>query len=130
MTKDSTTIAGIDLAWQTEKNPTVVVTGTITRRVLHLEHVYEELRSARDIFSVLKNIPALRGVAVDASLIINNLHGRRRCEADLTVTYRSRKAGCHPTNLTLYPDPGSVRLSRELAAADFEHLGRPRGNGR
>jgi predicted RNase H-like nuclease len=127
MTKDSTTLAGIDLAWKTEGNSTAVVTGSLNGRVLQLEDVYEELRSAQEIFSVLKNTPALRGVAVDASLIINNLHGRRRCEADLTGVYRSRKAGCHPTNLTLYPDPGSVRLSRELAAAGFEHLGRPPG---
>lgn len=118
-------LAGVDLAWQTEQNPTAVVTGSLDGRVLQLESVYEELRSAHDVFSLLKNTPALRGVAVDASLIINNLHGRRRCEAELTGVYRSRKAGCHPTNLTLYPDPGSVRLSRELAAAGFEHLGRP-----
>jgi predicted RNase H-like nuclease len=65
-------------------------------------------------------------VAIDGSLIIRNAAGRRPCEAELTKVYQSRHAGCHSSNLRLYPDAHSVRLSTRLERVGYRHLGDPR----
>ena len=67
--------------------------------------------------------PELQGIAVDASLIIRNQTGQRPCERLIGKTYGSRKASCHTSNLKLYPDPASVRLSLWLETVGFQHLG-------
>ena len=62
------------------------------------------------------------GVAIDAPLIINNRHGQRPCERALSTVYRNKYAGCHPSNLSLYPSAFSVQLSNVLKQYGFQHI--------
>ena len=59
--------------------------------------------------------------AIDAPLIIPNQTGMRECERPVGKRYGARDASCHTTNLTKYPDAGSVRLAETLAAAGHAH---------
>lgn len=117
-------IAGIDLAWNGETNPSAVAVGSIVDHACIIKEIQPALFGLDSMVGFLKNIPALQGIAIDASLIINNKTGKRKCEAALSKVYASRWASCHPTNQTLYPDAFSVRLSSLLKADGFEHLGR------
>lgn len=67
----------------------------------------------------------LHDIAIDAPLIINNLSGARRAERELSRVYGSRKAGCHPSNLSLYLKPHSAQLACQLSIQGFEHLVAP-----
>ena len=90
-------LAGVDLAWQGEHNPSAIV---------------EQLTKQAD----------LQGIAIDAPLIINNETGQRQCEKALSRDYGGRKASCHTSNKRLYPDALSVKLSSILYTQGFEHL--------
>tara|TARA_R110000823_G_scaffold311534_2_gene437276 strand:- start:215 stop:490 length:276 start_codon:yes stop_codon:yes gene_type:complete len=65
----------------------------------------------------------LKGVAIDAPLVINNQSGQRLCKRERGREYSSRHASCHTSNLKLYPHADSVRLSNQLFEAGFLHLG-------
>ena len=119
------TLAGIDLAWQTERNASAIALGTLVHTTLRVDEVVGGIVGQPAIEAMLEGAPGLRGIAVDAPLIIKNPTGQRACEAELSRTYRDRKAGCHPSNLSLYPDAGSVRLSKSLQAQGFHSLGSP-----
>ncbi|MEO0365135.1 MAG: DUF429 domain-containing protein [Pseudomonadota bacterium] len=119
----SKALAGIDLAWQTERNGSAVAFGALTDNRLRVEKVFGGLVGRGTILHALDNEPELWGIAIDAPLIINNATGQRPCEAALSRDYRNRKAGCHPSNLKLYPDAGSVGLSKQLTERGFQTLG-------
>ncbi len=112
-------IAGIDLAWQSKKNPTALTVGTLEDGQLTLTDETHELASVASIRKQLDKYPMLRGVAIDAPLVVWNETGQRPCEKLLSQEYGSRKASCHSSNLTLYPDPDSVRLSKALETNGF-----------
>ena len=116
-------IAGIDLAWKGELNPSAVAVGSIVNHACIIREIQPALTGLEPLLGFLKKFHALKGIAVDASLIINNETGKRACEAALSKVYASRWASCHPTNQTLYPDAFSVRLSSRLESEGFEHLG-------
>ena len=118
-------LAGVDLAWNSESNPTAVAIGRLVERRLELVEVVEDLTGEDEVAGTLLMWPDLHGIAIDAPLIINNPLGQRLCERLVGQAYAARKAGCHPTNLELYPDADSVRIARRLAAADFAHAGDP-----
>ena len=116
-------LAGIDLAWQGESNPSAIAVGTLDGNKLELEEVIPAITGLSQIFDCLHGMDNLTGLAIDASLIINNKHGKRACELELSKVYSSRWASCHATNQTLYPNAFSVRLASLLESAGFEHLG-------
>ena len=60
------------------------------------------------------------GISIDASLIINNKTGFRNCEIELNKMYRSKYAGCYPTNLNLYPNSFSVQLYENLKSMHYK----------
>ncbi|MCG8427711.1 MAG: DUF429 domain-containing protein [Chromatiales bacterium] len=115
-------LAGVDLAWQSNKNPTALAWGVLHDGQLHVEQVRESIVGLPAIHKALTSIEGLVGIAIDASLIIPNQRGFRNCEREIASVYGSRGAGCHPTNLSLYPDADSVRLSRMLVESGFDHL--------
>ena len=117
-------LAGMDLAWVCEKNPTAIAYGCLNAKGLTLTAVDEGLVGMQAVRDALVNKSGLRGVAIDAPLIIRNASGSRECEKALARVYASRKASCHPANLCLYPDADSLRLARALQSAGFEHAGR------
>jgi predicted RNase H-like nuclease len=115
-------LAGIDLAWQATKNPSAVALGKLAGNTLALTRLKPALYGIENIRTVLAE-ERLHGLAVDAPLIINNLTGQRPCEKALSANYRSRFAGCHPSNQTLYPNALSVQLANQLSRIGFQHLG-------
>lgn len=115
-------LVGLDLAWQTNKNPSAMAVGELRQGGLHLIDVEPAIIGLDKILAQLSDIDQLQGVAIDASLIIPNQTGQRACEALLGKDYASRRAGCHATNQTLYPNALSVQLSLALQDLGFEHL--------
>lgn len=121
--RTSITLAGIDLAWKGEKNPSAIAIGKLNNRALWLESIEQAITGFDAILNHLKCIEDLKGVAIDASLIIPNKTGQRQCERELAKVYSKKRAACHATNLTLYPNPFSVKLSNALSDKNFHHLG-------
>lgn len=118
-------LAGIDLAWQCEKNTSAIAVGELSENTLFLEQVYPAVKGLGELTSIIESESDLVGIAIDAPLIIQNKIGQRDCERQLSKHYGTRKAACHPANLNLYPDPSSVRLSDVLVKRGYRHLQAP-----
>ncbi|MEN0678894.1 DUF429 domain-containing protein [Plesiomonas shigelloides] len=113
-------LCGIDLAWQGVKNPSGIAIGELNGNELLIESVYP---CCRDVKAIIDSEPDIVGYAIDAPLIINNISGLRQCEKELAKVYSSRHASCHPSNLTLYPNPEPVKLAQYLQQKGVKHLG-------
>jgi predicted RNase H-like nuclease len=115
-------IAGIDLAWISERNGSGIAIGTIHDGRVEVEQLHCGIIGLANVKNLLKTCPNLEGVAIDAPLIIQNTDGSRPCEKDLSKVYSSRWAGCHPSSKSRYPDASSVKLSKWLEAQGLNHL--------
>lgn len=115
-------LAGVDLAWQSKNNPTAIASGSIDCNVLTVNRIQPAIYGIDRVLDTLKSINRLTGIAIDASLIINNSSGMRQCEKAITSAYGARKAACHATNTQLYPNADSVLLSTQLIKLGFNHL--------
>ena len=115
-------LCGIDLAWQSEKNPSAIASGSLDGNVLIVEQIHPAVYGINEVIEIISGINGLHGVAIDAPLIINNSFGQRECERQLSKVYSSRYAGCHTSNLNLYPEAKSVYLAQELLRQGFNHL--------
>ncbi len=120
---DPVVLAGVDLAWRSEKNPSAIAIGTLEGSVLTVDSISPSVCGVDQVFGKLADTPHLKGVAIDAPLIIVNETGQRECEREIGKVYGSRKASCHTSNLTLYPNANSVSLSNRLIDLGFQHLG-------
>jgi predicted RNase H-like nuclease len=116
-------LAGIDLAWIGEKNPTAVCIGELAGRTLTVGAIEPAIFGLKNIGDYLSSVGALTGVAIDAPLVIPNTTGIRECERQIGQQYSARKIACHSANQTLFPDAFSVALANQLRSAGFEHLG-------
>lgn len=123
MTERCFTLAGIDLAWVSAKNPTAVAVGILRGGMLTLDAVIQNLYGTESILEQLADVDSLHGVTIDGPTIIRNINGRRACENELSRVYGGRKAGCHASNLSRYPYADGVKLGDALAAKGFAHLG-------
>jgi len=119
---DQTTLAGVDLAWQSANNPSAIASGSLDSTGLTVNSVWPAVFGIKDVLLTLREISSLSGVAVDAPLIINNSAGQRLCEKEIGVTYSSRHASCHTSNTKLYPNADSVELSNKLSHLGFSHI--------
>lgn len=115
-------LAGVDLAWQSEKNPSAISYGLLTKNTLTVSAIEPAVYGIAEVFKKLRDINGLRGISIDAPLIIKNADGQRPCETGIGKTYGSRKASCHTSNTKLYPDAKSVYLSDQLQESGFNHL--------
>lgn len=120
-------LAGVDLAWQSDKNGTALAVGALGDGKLSVVDIDANLRSLVDLQAKLEDFPALAGIAIDGPLIVRNESGQRQCEKLVSRAYGSMKASCHASNLTLYRDPAGVRLSEGLSGKGFKHLDRAPG---
>lgn len=114
-------LAGIDLAWHGEKNPSAIAIGTLIDRELSLEKLEPALLGLLNVLDFICK-QELSGIAIDAPLIIENQEGQRECEKALSRDYGSRKASCHTSNKSLYPNCLSVSLSSSLKERGYQHL--------
>lgn len=115
-------LAGVDLAWQGEKNPSAIAYGNLEGTALTVTKVDPAIYGIDAVLNKLLGVPDLQGIAIDAPLIINNANGQRLCETGIGREYGSRHASCHTSNTKLYPDARSVYLSNKLQARGFNHL--------
>jgi predicted RNase H-like nuclease len=117
-----TTCIGLDLAWHADRHHSGAVVLQLTDTDAAVVAVGEGLRSLAAVQAFVARHETPRTVvAVDAPLIIRNATGRRPCEAALGAVYARRQAGCHPANLSLYPDASSVALAQWLASRGYRH---------
>lgn len=114
-------LAGVDLAWKSEKNPSAIAIGTLSSSGLSVDSVLPAIYGMNLVLSALQKVVGLSGVAIDAPLIIKNKTGQRNCEKEIGRTYGSRKAAAHTSNTTLYPDAKSVEISNHLSHMGFSH---------
>ena len=119
------TLAGIDLAWISEQNGSGIAIGTIEANILTVNSIDTHVVGLDNVIRIARSAQHLSGVAIDAPLIIKNSKGSRPCESALSSKYSPKWAGCHPSNLTRYPNPSSVRLAKFLSAQGFRHMGKP-----
>ena len=115
-------LAGVDLAWQSDRNPSAIAIGSLDADRLSIDAICAPVHGLAGVTEALKTAGPLTGVAIDAPLIIRNASGQRDCERAVGVAYGARKAACHPANRSLYPDASSVALSRHLRRRGFAHL--------
>jgi predicted RNase H-like nuclease len=115
-------LIGIDLAWQSDKNPTAIAIGSIQDNCLNIESIYPKVFGLEAINAVILETNNVKGIAIDAPLIIDNVSGQRDCERELSTVYGARKASCHTSNKTLYPNAKSVSLSKSLFESGYSHL--------
>ncbi len=113
---------GVDLAWG-ERNNTGLCALDASGAVLGSGRA----RSDEEIRSWIE--PHLHGdgvvVGVDAPLVVNNLSGRRHCEAIVGATFQHREAGAYPTNRAQphFVDGGrAARLAAELGLSVDPHF--------
>lgn len=116
-------IAGIDLAWKSQANPTALALGELDRKTLTLRALLGDLYGVDAIVDGLARFPSIQGIAIDGPLIIGNRRGQRECETRVGMVYGSRGASCHTSNLSLFPSADSVRLANVLQLQGFAHLG-------
>jgi len=118
-------LIGIDLSWQSAKNTSAAAVGLLEGNVLSIHDLRDDLNSVGAVVEFVGAYPEVEGLAIDAPLIIDNVTGQRSCEKELSRVYGARKASCHTSNLTLYPDAQSVELASKLAEQGYAHLGQP-----
>ncbi len=118
-------IAGFDMAWRPENNNSGLAIGELVGTELNVLFCRVATQSVEDWVADIVS-SAIEGIAIDAPLIIHNQGGQRNCEAQLNKVFRAAKAGCHPSNLNLYPNAASVRAAEMLRLHGFQHLGTKR----
>ena len=74
-----------------------------------------------DVLKLLSELDDVRGVAIDAPLIITILQASGTAKESSIREYSRRYAGAHPSNLSLYPDADAVKLSAELTKLGYVH---------
>jgi predicted RNase H-like nuclease len=115
---------GIDLAWLGGKNTSAVSVAKLENNGLHVVNVIPSIAMWSDILRLVSELDNVRGIAIDAPLIIGNTSGLRPCERELNKEYGKRYAGALPTNLSLYPDADAVKLSEKLTELGYVHCNR------
>jgi predicted RNase H-like nuclease len=112
---------GVDLAWQSDKNPSAIGIASLKNNCLHIESLHPNVFGLIEIQNLILATTNVVGVAIDAPLIINNEIGQRLCERELSRVYGARKASCHTANKSLYPNAMSVSLAENLKRYGFNH---------
>ncbi len=120
------TFIGVDLAWQSDKNHSgVVVLRERGRGAEMVEYSIGIATLQQVVDYVIAHTTADTVVAIDAPLIIRNSEGQRPCEKFIGKKFGSRHASAHTSNLTLYPNPGSVKVAHLLEQRGFSHNPNP-----
>jgi predicted RNase H-like nuclease len=114
-------LVGIDLAWRGGRNTSALAIAELVDDALYVMKVVPSIAKGEDILEILIELEDVRGIAIDAPLIINNVSGQRHCERELNKEYSGRHAGAYPTNLSLFPDADAVKLSEELTKLGYAH---------
>jgi len=113
---------GLDLAWKVDGNHSAIAVLTGDDCAIQLKTISDGLYSLIDVESFIEAHSGPTTVlAVDASLVVKNATGQRRCETLIGKEFGRYHASCHTTNLTkLYARTGE-RLIAALKLHGFLH---------
>jgi predicted RNase H-like nuclease len=118
---NESTFIGVDLAWRGGNRRSGVAVLKGDRHKAELTEV-EVLSSFEEIIAFInRHSIETTFVAVDAPLVIVNEREQRKCENEISRRYGSFGASCHSSNLSLYPNADSVRLTSALRSRGFVH---------
>jgi predicted RNase H-like nuclease len=124
---------GIDLAWAVDHRHTGVAVGEGDSEGLEITQLSRDVCSLDALVAYLESVVAANTViAIDASLIVENGSGQRRCEKELGQAFGRFGASCHSTNQGRPHWDTGGRLVRKLNAWGFRHglpLGARMGRG-
>ena len=70
-------LAGIDLAWQSENNPSGICFGELSGNIIEVTEIYMSVYGIQNVLSLILETSEVQAVAIDAPLIINNKSGQR-----------------------------------------------------
>ncbi|MCK4292576.1 MAG: DUF429 domain-containing protein [Planctomycetes bacterium] len=113
-------LAGVDLGWKAKGTNSAVAIGELQKNRFCITDVITSL-TVDEVTKALFAHSNIFGLGIDAPLIINNYSGQRTCERLLSSDYGNRKASCHSSNLTHYPDPTGVDLAKKLLLKGYSH---------
>ena len=114
-------LVGIDLAWRGGRNTSALAIAGLVDDALYVIKVVPSIGKWEDVLEILSELEYVRGIAIDAPLIVKNTSGQRSCERELNKEYSGRHAGAYPANLSLFPDADAVKLSEELTKLGYVH---------
>lgn len=113
---------GLDLAWKVDGNHSAVAVLAGDERAVELKTISDSLCSLIDIVSFIEDHSGPTTVlAVDASLVVTNTTGQRRCETLIGRAFGQYHASCHTTNLTKPYARTGERLITALTPHGFVH---------
>lgn len=110
------------MAWRGGRNTSAISIAKFVGSILHVVKIFPAIAKWSDVLRIVSELDNVKGIAIDAPLIIKNSSSLRHCERELNKVYAGIFAGCHSTNLTLYPDADSVQLSVALKKKGYSHL--------
>jgi predicted RNase H-like nuclease len=117
---------GIDLAWQSNKNHSGGAVLHGDQNGVEIQEFSSGLRTLSDVeIFICQHALDDSVVAIDAPLIIQNVHGQRPCETEIGQRFGAADASAHSTNQTLYRNAGSVQLARNLEGHGFKQCPQP-----
>lgn len=122
MSSALTTFIGVDLAWQSDKNHSGIVVSRGSEEGLTIVACSKGITTLDAVLDcILVNTTENTVIAIDAPLVIANVDGQRPCETLIGKRFGARHGSAHTSNLTLYPNAGSVRFENMLRANGFSH---------
>lgn len=117
-----TTFIGVDLAWKSDKNHSGLAVAHGSREGMELIACSKEPATLDGILEyVIAHTTEHTVLAIDAPLVITNHAGQRPCETLIGQQFGARHASAHTSNLSLYPNAGSVRFESMLRSNGFLH---------
>ena len=113
---------GLDLAWKVDGNHSAIAVLTGDEHAVQLKTISDGLRSLIDVENFIEeHSGATTVLAVDASLVVKNAAGQRRCETLIGKNFGRYHASCHTTNLTRPYAQTGERLIAALKPHGFVH---------
>jgi len=113
---------GIDMAWRIQDRHTGIAVMVGDAREIRLTAVSCGITSMDGIFDfVAQQSGSATVIAIDASLVVKNASGQRRCETEIAVRFGKHHASCHSSNTSrLHHDTG-MKLVARLQTLGFAH---------
>ncbi|WP_456475379.1 DUF429 domain-containing protein [Candidatus Pyrohabitans sp.] len=113
---------GVDLAWS-PRNTSAVAVAHGSRLVSWAPALGSVEEISACILTATRDAPAF--IAIDAPLVVHNLHGSRECDRLVARLFRRYEAGVYPVNRSLLERYGEVRgerLAKLLEKAGFVQM--------
>jgi predicted RNase H-like nuclease len=118
----ATIFIGVDLAWQSDKNHSGIVVLQGDSQGVTLVDYSTGIATLQEVVAyILAHATTDTVIAIDAPLVIKNVTGQRPCENLISRRFGRYHASAHTSNLTRYPNAGSVYLVHLLEQHGFSH---------